>query len=241
MHIHLVLDLLAYSLATTVGFIFKSYLGKRSKGNYPVSKEQRMVYNFILINGVILGSLGLGTLNAYISGEVAIGKSIVGAFFGGVLFAEVFKYFTKIKGSTGLIFVPSLCVGVVVGRLGCYFSGLADYTYGIATSLPWAVDFGDGILRHPVQLYESIAVGLFLLFFLWKVRAKNSFFLNNGFYLFITFYSAQRFAWEFLKPYSALVWKLNLFHFVTLSLIIYGLFMISRNSNSQNYVIRKSS
>jgi phosphatidylglycerol---prolipoprotein diacylglyceryl transferase len=33
---------------------------------------------------------------------------------------------------------------------------LSDKTDGIATNLPWGVDFGDGISRHPTQLYEIL-------------------------------------------------------------------------------------
>lgn len=51
---------------------------------------------------------------------------------------------------------------MAVGRLGCFFAGLPDYTYGVPTDLPWGVNFGDGVPRHPVQLYESAAMLLFL-------------------------------------------------------------------------------
>ena len=42
------------------------------------------------------------------------------------------------------------------------FAGLPDRTYGTPTSLPWAVDLGDGVGRHPVQVYESASMALFL-------------------------------------------------------------------------------
>jgi prolipoprotein diacylglyceryltransferase len=35
---------------------------------------------------------------------------------------------------------------------------LEDHTYGVPTSLPWGVDFGDGLSRHPTQLYEAAFV-----------------------------------------------------------------------------------
>jgi len=37
-----------------------------------------------------------------------------------------------------------LAVGIAVGRIGCFLTGLDDHTYGLPTTLPWAVDFGDG-------------------------------------------------------------------------------------------------
>ena len=44
-------------------------------------------------------------------------------------------------------------VGMSIGRVGCFLTGLDDHTCGTRTGLPWAVDFGDGP-RHPTQLYE---------------------------------------------------------------------------------------
>ena len=32
----------------------------------------------------------------------------------------------------------------------------SDATYGIPTGLPWALDFGDGVPRHPTQLYDMV-------------------------------------------------------------------------------------
>jgi hypothetical protein len=34
--------------------------------------------------------------------------------------------------------------------------GVYEETYGLPSSLPWAMDLGDGIQRHPVALYEII-------------------------------------------------------------------------------------
>jgi hypothetical protein len=31
-----------------------------------------------------------------------------------------------------------------------------DHTVGVATSLPWGINFADGLRRHPTQLYEII-------------------------------------------------------------------------------------
>jgi prolipoprotein diacylglyceryltransferase len=56
-----------------------------------------------------------------------------------------------------------LAIGIAVGRLGCFFAGLDDFTYGTPTTLPWGHDFGDGIARHPVQLYESAAMAAFAI------------------------------------------------------------------------------
>ena len=45
--------------------------------------------------------------------------------------------------------------------IGCFLAGLDDqHLRHSTTSLPWGVDFGDGVPRHPTQLYEIVALGL---------------------------------------------------------------------------------
>jgi phosphatidylglycerol---prolipoprotein diacylglyceryl transferase len=186
-------------------------------------------YVFALIIGAVLGGYGLGTLNLYLSDQPHIARSIVGALAGAITAIELFKWSRGLKGSTGLIFVPAFATTVVVGRWGCFLSGLADETYGFPSKLPWAIDLGDGILRHPVQLYESFSMLAFLLVAISMIGIRNSWFLRNGFYALVMFYAAQRFLWEFLKPYGAVVGPFNLFHLVCAALVVYALVMMRRH------------
>ena len=116
----------------------------------------------------------------------------------------------------------------MVGRWGCFLSGLEDQTHGTPTSLPWGHDFGDGVLRHPVQLYESFAMGGFLALALYLIGMRNALFMRNGFYVMVLVYAGQRFLWEFLKPYQPVLGPLNLFHFICMGLMIYSAWMIAR-------------
>lgn len=186
-------------------------------------------YVLALIVGAVVGGFGLGTANLWVSGIDGFGRSIVGAFFGAVVFVEVFKRWRGVRGTTGLIFVPAFATSVMVGRWGCFFSGLEDQTHGVASGLPWAVDLGDGVFRHPVQLYESLAMGGFLLVAFLLLARRQPFFMANGFYLLAIWYGGQRFVWEFLKPYGTVIGPFNIFHFVCVGLISYGLWMISRD------------
>ena len=67
---------------------------------------------------------------------------------------EIAKRAAGVTASTGDAFVVPLAVGIAIGRMGCFVAGLHDDTYGNATTLPWGVDFGDGVARHPTQLYD---------------------------------------------------------------------------------------
>ncbi len=71
--------------------------------------------------------------------------------------------------------IPIL-MGIAIGRIGCFLAGLDDATYGVATLLPWAWDYGDGIARHPTQLYEILFLVIWAVFLL---RRRNGL-LQNG-------------------------------------------------------------
>jgi prolipoprotein diacylglyceryltransferase len=172
--------------------------------------------------GATLGAYLLGSLNLALTGVNGIGRSIEGALLGAILAIEGLKAATGMRGSTGLRLVAPLALAIVVGRIGCFLAGLDDMTYGTPTDLPWGYDFGDGVPRHPVQLYESLTMGAFLLVFLYLVRRGQPLALRAGFYLFIGVYAGQRFLWEFLKPYGTVFGPLNLFHIVSLWLIAYA-------------------
>jgi len=94
-------------------------------------------------------------------------------------------------------------------------AGLADDTYGKPTSLPWAVDLGDGIGRHPVQVYEIlflVLVGVFL-------GRKRQWREGARFRIFMGSYLGWRFLIDFLKP-QPLVAGLNLIQWSCLAGIV---------------------
>jgi phosphatidylglycerol---prolipoprotein diacylglyceryl transferase len=183
-------------------------------------------YVLALAAGAAIGGFGLGSLNLWISGDPGIARSIVGALAGAITAIEVFKWWHGMRGSTGIIFVPGFAATVMVGRWGCFFAGLEDKTFGVATGLPWGRDFGDGVMRHPVQLYESAAMLAFLVFALAMLARRNAWFMQNGFYAMALTYAVQRFLWEFLKPYGPVIGSLNLFHLVCAALAVYACIMM---------------
>ena len=174
------------------------------------------------------GGYGFGTLNLALTEVPGIGRSIVGALAGTIVAVELYKVFRGISGSTGLVFVAGFSTTVMIGGIGCFFSGIEDQTYGIATNLPWAWAFGAGITRHPVPLYEYVSMAAFLIFALVSLANRTPFFMTNGFYLLVGFYGVQRFIWEFFKPYGTVLGPLNLFHLVCLGLVAYALVMSLR-------------
>ncbi|MGA2851823.1 MAG: prolipoprotein diacylglyceryl transferase family protein [Terracidiphilus sp.] len=161
------------------------------------------------------------------------GKTIVGGLLGGWLGVEIVKRLNGIRRRTGDLFALPLCIGIAIGRIGCLLAGLADDTYGKPTTLPWAVDLGDGIGRHPVQLYEILFLAL-LGFVLTRIQVEGTVSghdfsrpENNStksralapegsrFRIFLGGYLAWRFAIDFIKP-QPLVYGLNLIQWACL-------------------------
>ena len=89
-------------------------------------------------------------------GALLAGQSIVGGLLGGWLGVELGKRISGIRGRTGDDYVLPILSGIAIGRIACFLAGLHDGTYGLPTHLPWGIDFGDGIPRHPTQLYEIL-------------------------------------------------------------------------------------
>jgi phosphatidylglycerol:prolipoprotein diacylglycerol transferase len=223
--LHSLFEGLAWIAAIAVGWWARRYIDTPPLRRYPV-------YLLLLWLGAATGAYALGDLNLYLAGAQGTGRSILGAIVGGIVVAEVYKAIFGIRGSTGAVFVLPLSVAIAIGRIGCFLAGLDDYTYGTSTSLPWGVDFGDGIHRHPVQLYESLSMAGFALFFVWLLRRRPKIAAVDGFYLFVGFYGAQRFVWEFLKPYPVIAGPVNLFHLAAGALVLYAVFMLRRRKHA---------
>jgi prolipoprotein diacylglyceryltransferase len=184
-------------------------------------------YLAALLLGAGVGAYLFGSLNLWLSGWSGLARLVEGAIAGGILAIEIYKWRHAISLRTGARFALPLTIGIAIGRLGCYCAGLDDFTYGTPTRLPWGHDFGDGIARHPVQLYESAAMAAFALFYVLAVLRNNRFVIENGFYLALAYYGAQRFLWEFLKPYAGLIGPLTLFHLLSFAILSYAAVMLA--------------
>jgi phosphatidylglycerol:prolipoprotein diacylglycerol transferase len=127
------------------------------------------------------------------------GKTIIGGLLGGTMAVEWVKVRMGVTRRTGDLFAIPLAIGIAIGRVGCWIAGLADHTYGSPTSLPWGIDLGDGVRRHPVQLYEMLFLcGLAAL--LARMRAAGIRREGDLYRAFLIAYLAWRLCIDFLKP-----------------------------------------
>ena len=126
------------------------------------------------------------------------GKSIVGGLIGGLIAVEWVKRRIGVARSTGDLFAIPLAVGIAVGRIGCFLTGLDDHTHGLPTALPWGVDFGDGLARHPAQLYEVAFLALLAPALAWLGRRPHR--EGDLFKTFMVAYLGFRLLLELIKP-----------------------------------------
>lgn len=144
------------------------------------------------------------------------GRTVVGGLIGGVLSVILMRRWLGIVTPSGNLFAPAIALAIAVGRLGCFLGGCC---YGVAA--PWGVDFGDGVLRHPTQLYES-AFALALFAFLLATRRIFS---EPGrlFGIFMIAYFTFRFGVEFLRAGDVTSVGLTAAQLVSLGVVAYYL------------------
>jgi prolipoprotein diacylglyceryltransferase len=159
--------------------------------------------------------------------SLSMGKSLVGALVGGWIGVEIAKAKLGVKTNTGDSFVVPLMAGIIVGRIGCFLTGFFDHTYGVATSLPWGVDFGDGVQRHPTQLYEIAWLLIWLQVIVWRAKCCP-YSQGDLFKLFMLGYMGFRFLVEFLKPVAHAYAGLDIEQVVAIIVYVYYLpFIVS--------------
>ncbi|WP_298478375.1 prolipoprotein diacylglyceryl transferase family protein [uncultured Maribacter sp.] len=219
-NMHLILEYLAFF----IGFQYYRFLRKKSSDL--ISSTNRLS----IIIGAIFGALFLSRFVAffenpvlhYNQGWLSIlnNKTIMGGLFGGLLGVELIKKYIGEKTSSGDLFTLPLIVGLIIGRLGCFFAGTNEFTYGIVTNSFLGMYLGDEYLRHPIALYEIVFL-IFLLAFLKNLIKKNT--LENGmlFKIFMISYFIFRFFIEFLKPNAFLFLELSSIQYLCLICVLY--------------------
>lgn len=164
------------------------------------------------------------------------------SYHGGVLGFIVVTYFFCKKRKINFLkltdfILPAIPLGYFFGRIGNFLNG---ELYGRVTTVEWGMNFGDGLLRHPSQIYEAFFEGIVLFTILWIVR--NRFSKKTGLIsgLYLLGYGIIRFGLEFWREPDA---QLGVFfNYLTMGQILSiimvggGLFLINKNLN---YSVKK--
>ncbi len=218
--VHLVFEILAYVLA------FQYYQWLRTRITDTINEENRM---WIFIGGALgafLGSHLLGSLEwpDVVQWDLIYfmsNKTIAGGLIGGLVVVEATKLLLGIKTSSGDLMTYPLMLAMVIGRVGCHLSGLEDGTIGLPSELPWAINFGDGFPRHPVNLYE-IGFLLLLAASIYWSEGRVHFADGVRFKVFMITYMIWRILIEWIKPvYFWPVWGLSSIQLACLCCLCY--------------------
>jgi len=220
-HPHLLFEAIAYSVG------FRLYLALRKSRGDSLEDSHRWWIVAAATSGALVGALLLADLenlpqllhNWDSLRSPFAGKTIVGALIGGFAAVECAKRSLGIRRRTGDLFALPLCIGIAIGRVGCFLTGLEDHTAGTFTALPWGVNFGDGIRRHPTQLYEILFL-VFLAILIARV-SRRSFVHGDLFRLFLVGYLSFRFLVDFLKPDPAVLFGLSAIQIACLLTLIF--------------------
>ena len=201
-----------YGFLIAIGFLLGLWVALIQAKKEGIPSDKMVDLAFYILLAAIIGSrllFVLINLDHYLYNPIDIFKIWEGGlvFYGGVLLAvPAAIWYLKKNGlgvwSTADIFAPSIAIGHVFGRLGCFSAGCC---YGkISQTLPWGIVFSDpdclaptNVPLHPTQLYES--AGEFLNFLLLIALRRHKSFDGELFMTYLLFYSVLRFIVEFFR------------------------------------------
>jgi phosphatidylglycerol---prolipoprotein diacylglyceryl transferase len=126
-------------------------------------------------------------------------KTVLGGFLGGLAGVEIIKKSMGETRASGDLFVYPILLALCIGRIGCFSMGVYEQTYGLPTTWLTGMNLGDGMLRHPVALYE---IGFLTLLWIALIQTAKKHALQAGalFKLFMIAYLFFRFVLEAFKP-----------------------------------------
>ena len=218
--------MLLESLGIFIGFRYFLYL--RKKRGDVIEQTNRTWIIIAAIFGAVFGSRLIGALEnppAWLHADSRWiyffqNKTVLGGFLGSLVLVELVKKIIGERRASGDLFVYPVVLALIIGRIGCFSMGIYEETYGVESSLPWAMNLGDGLRRHPVALYEII-----FLIFLWAALkwGQKIMALENGalYKLFMISYMLFRFLLDFIKPHYTLPFGLSIIQLTCLAGLIY--------------------
>ena len=231
---------LMYLLGFLAGWALGRYRASRPNSGWTAAQVDDLVFYIAL--GVILGGR-IGYILFYSFGNflrdpLALfrvwegGMSFHGGFLG-VLLAMVLFARKHYKGfwPTMDFVAPLIPPGLFFGRIGNFING---ELWGRVTDLPWGMVFrqtGDGLPRHPSQLYQTAleGVALFLIVWLFSAKPRPAMAVSGVFAL---SYGVFRFLVEFVRQpdaqlgYLAFGW-LTMGQLLSLPLIAVGIILLA--------------
>ena len=219
------------SVGIFIAMRYYAFLRKRNKSSLSTIQSFGIIIGALI--GALLGSKIVGTLEnpqALLEAKNQFlffwtSNTIVGGLTLGLIGVELTKKIIKHKESTGDLIVFPLILAMIIGRIGCFLTGVYEQTYGIETTSIFGMNLGDGLMRHPVALYEIVY--LLLLWIVLKIIQKKYIYPSGYlFQIFMLAYFLFRFCLDFIKPIHPLFLGLSSIQLTCVCVIIYYIFKL---------------
>lgn len=194
----------AFMLAALAVFLLaRRVLPKSPGGLAALTPLERLAVGLAAFAGGTVGArlpfvISMGTEGLRFGEWLGDGKTITTGLVGAYIAVELVKLIVGLRVKTGDDFAVPMALALAVGRWGCFFNGCC---YGTPTALPWAIDFGDGVRRHPTQIYESLFHAVMAGVLIAVVQRGWLRHQRLKFYLIA--YFAYRFLTELIRPEPA--------------------------------------
>lgn len=229
-----------YWLFNIIGIISSVIFVLVYNGSYKLVESALLIRCIVfLLSLYIIGSKGMIVLEEYLYGHIStfdqsleVFTTYHGRWYGSLL-AVVLVYLLARSSTTGTdtdkifeIVMLGTCVGIVFGKLGCFFSGHYG-CHGVETNLPWGVTYPYGINLdapvHPIQLYDAF---FHLLLFGLLIAVKQMKVRLGLLFLFTT--SLYSFSISFLRSGDTFALGLKLSQVIYLIILIISLVQLSK-------------
>ena len=231
-----------YGLMYLIGFTGSWWLGvvrSRQPGS-DWNKDQVSDVIFYGALGVILGGrigyILFYNFSAFVDNPMIMFKIWQGgmSFHGGMIGVFIALYLFARKTNRTFFQVsdfiaPMVPIGLGAGRIGNFINKELPGR-PVDTPLPWALDYGDHVARHPSALYQALTEGLllFLILFIFSRRPRPVMAVSA---VFMIGYGCFRFITEFFRTpdqhlgFVAFGWMTK-GQQLSLPMIIFGLYLI---------------
>ena len=248
-----------YGLMYLVGFVGAWFYGVQRARQQWRGWNRKMVEDVIFYGalGVILGGrIGYTVFynfSSFIENPISIFYIWQGgmSYHGGMLGVFIGLYlFARKNGMTFFqvsdFIAPWVPIGLGMGRIG-NFINMELPGRVVDNAIPWAMDFGDNIARHPSSLYQALTEGVLLFFILWWYSKKpRPLMAVSAVYMF--FYGCFRFATEMFRTpdvhlgFVAFDW-LTMGQLLSLPMIMFGiaLYWLALNKDRKSSVEHNAS
>ena len=199
-----------YGLMYLIGFVAAWQLGIYRARQADSGWNKKQVEDLIFYGalGVVLGGRIGYTLfynfSSFVENPVTIfyiaqgGMSFHGGLIGVIVAFYLFGCFNeKTFFQVSDFMAPMVPIGLGAGRIG-NFINKELIGRPMEASLPWAMDYGDHIARHPSSLYQALTEGVLLFLIIWIYSSKKRPLMAVS-SVFIISYGSFRFITEFFR------------------------------------------